>query len=547
MMAHDGFCETTVEDPITKVTQEKFGITYLYPWQRLVIGNIIDAAKAYAKKLVGSEASDVCDDEIYDEDGNLRGRQIILLPTGTGKSLCFQVPALFLDGPTLIIYPLLALMGDQFRRMQEANLDPALFRGGQSKEERQAQFDRLEGKDDRPPARLIIANPEVLARMQAPDESVRDAQDTADHSPPIFSEVFKRIAAQRVAHVAIDESHCVSEWGDTFRPAYLNLGAVIEELDPPAVTAFTATASEPVLRRISEVLFKGSAHLVRSGGDRPNIVYSVVKAYAKESALLMEICKRRRPLVVFCSTRGGTERTAALLRERLHDTDIRFYHAGLKKDEKIEVESWFHAHERAILVTTCAWGMGVDKKDVRTVIHLNPSSTAEAYIQEAGRGGRDGTVAEAVLLWSPEDTHTLERNIEHLGKGRAMVLKEFAETSSCRREVLLRALGDPYIGENAPGNEQTACSGCDNCDGTAAQEPLDGQAVLEWLKQNRQCRSKNAAAIELARIANEASNKKYGISAWHRKDMEALLESLIRAEKIKELKKFPWKDFITNP
>ena len=224
-------------DAVSICAQTVFGIPALYPWQRLAIANILDAVHAAtaaeqaasiaaetAKEAAAAElAIHVAPDattasfasaskvskpprrngqvstgeplsELYDEDGILRRRQIVLLPTGAGKSLCFQVPALLLDKPTLIIYPLLALMSDQMRRMCEGNLEPVLFRGGQTEKERCTQYARLEGSDGRPPAKLIIANPEILM------------QET----------VLSRIAHRGIAHLAIDEAHCVSEWGDSF-------------------------------------------------------------------------------------------------------------------------------------------------------------------------------------------------------------------------------------------------------------------------------------------------------------------------------------------
>ena len=332
---------TCFPDPVTEVAQKHFGIEYLFPWQRLVVANILDAVEAVKEAEVAARATMSAGtagtvttarsaatvttpasaatyaegspgDELHDEDGVLRGNQIVLLPTGAGKSLCFQVPALMLEGATLIVYPLLALMGDQQRRMNQGGLDPALFRGAQTREEREAQFKRLEGRDGRPPARLVIANPEVLQG----------------------EEVLSRIAKRGVDHIAIDEAHCISEWGDTFRPVYLEIKKIAERLKPRAVTAFTATASPRTLARIAEALFDGRAHIVRGDTDRPNITYSVYHCRAKDASLIREVARRERPMIVFCATRGGTERAAHLLRETLEDTDIRFYHAGLQKKRK---------------------------------------------------------------------------------------------------------------------------------------------------------------------------------------------------------------------
>lgn len=490
-------------DPLQESARREFGIPYLFPWQRLVIANILDAVDAEERFRAGAIPSGDPDGEVHDEDGVHRGRQIVLLPTGAGKSLCFQLPALHLAGPTLVIYPLLALMSDQLRRMNGSALDPALFRGSQTTEERAAQFRRLDGTDGKKPARLIIANPEVLSG----------------------GTVLSRIAARRISHIAIDEAHCVSEWGDTFRPAYLELGRIIERVNAPAVTAFTATASPPVLSRIARVLFSGSAHLVRGDTDRPNIRYHVRQCRAKFPALAMEVCRRNRPLVVFCATRGGTERTARYLRETLHDKDIRFYHAGLLKEEKSGTESWFHGQDRGILCTTCAWGMGVDKRNIRTVIHRDPPPTAEAYIQEAGRAGRDGNPADAVLLWSPEDSLRIGR-LGEPARSRSGILARFAQSTTCRREILLAALGDPKAGPDAPEGERIACAGCDVCEGTAKNETGDEELVTKFIARNSRCHTPRQAATILAEAGNRHARTRYGIPVWKNSDFTDIIREM---------------------
>lgn len=540
-------------DAVSICAQTVFGIPMLYPWQRLVIANILDAVHAaeaveaaasstgitashtepqygqYATEPAGISTAPAgtalpqAEDyvlsgtgeplsELYDEDGVLRGRQIVLLPTGAGKSLCFQVPALLLDKPTLIIYPLLALMSDQIRRMCEGNLEPVLFRGGQSGQERAAQYARLEGTDGKPPAKLIIANPEILMQK----------------------EVLNRIAKRGIAHLAIDEAHCVSEWGDSFRPAYQTLKQVIETLKPPAVTAFTATAGNDVLKRIGEVLFDGRAHLVRGESDRTNIAYYVRQCRVKAPALLQEVMQRQRPMVIFCATRNGTEQTAAFLRYTLRDRAIRFYHAGLQRNEKDEVEQWFHQHDSAILVTTCAWGMGVDKKNVRTVIHLNAPPTAEAYVQEAGRGGRDGSPAQAVLLWSPEDKAKIVLLPEKQRK-RAEILVNFAESGRCRREVLLEALGEVRAVPLHAGDESIACSGCDICNGTALLYPQDERELIKFVTANK----RKFTVPQLIRILHE------NLPFWRAGDISSLISQLIHEQKIRPANAFFWKGALT--
>ena len=503
-------------DAVSICAETVFGIPVLYPWQRLVIANILDAvhaaeaAEAQGQSQLSGKGEPLS--ELYDEDGVSRGRQIVLLPTGAGKSLCFQVPALLLDKPTLIIYPLLALMSDQMRRMCEGNLEPVLFRGGQSGQERAAQYARLEGTDGKPPAKLIIANPEILMQK----------------------EVLNRIAQRGIAHLAIDEAHCVSEWGDSFRPAYQTLRHVIETLKPPAVTAFTATAGNEVLKRIGEVLFDARAHLVRGESDRPNIAYYVRQCRVKAPALLQEVANRQRPMVIFCATRNGTEQTAAFLRYTLRDRAIRFYHAGLQREEKDDVEQWFHQHDSAILVTTCAWGMGVDKKNVRTVIHLNAPPTAEAYVQEAGRGGRDGSPAQAVLLWSPEDKARIALWPEKQRK-RAEILVNFAESGRCRREVLLEALGEVRAVPLHAGDESIACSGCDVCNGTALLYPQDERELIRFIAAHKREFTTSQLIQELCK----------NFPLWRAGDIGSLVSQLIDERKIRPANSFFWKGALT--
>lgn len=420
------------DDPAGIAAFENFGIKYLYPWQRLVIANIMDAASG--------------------ENQEVLGKQIVLLPTGAGKSLCFQIPALLLQGPTLVIYPLLALMNDQYRRMIEGGMKCVIFRGGQSEEERESNFKEIENG-----AKIIIANPEVLSNQK----------------------LLERLSECNICHVAIDEAHCVSEWGDSFRPLYLELGNVLKKLAVPVVTAFTATASPEVLSRIAEVLFEGEAHIVRSESDRPNIHYYVKKVSAKKTAALILAKIEQRPMIIFCGSRSRTEDMAQELNTAYGEGTAKFYHAGLEREEKNEVEEWFFKQKNAVLCATCAYGMGVDKKDIHTVVHLDPPLTAEAYIQEAGRGGRDGSVANAILLWSQEDSL---RFAQFPSNSRNAALRHFALDNSCRRQILLDSLGA----------EEAVCSGCDICDAASAVKNKRNVLFLKqknFLYKSRRLRS----------------------------------------------------------
>lgn len=491
-------------DLVTHTAFESFGIKYLYPWQRLVVENIIEAS-TYQKlyEALTPEEKKVFENE--NQDSFCKGKQIVLLPTGAGKSLCFQIPALLLDGPTLVIYPLLALMSDQQRRMEEGNLKCVVFRGGMTKTETEENFDKIHKN-----AKIILANPEVLQNEN----------------------LLKRLAECNIKHITIDEAHCVSEWGDSFRPSYLNLGNVIQKINPPLVTAFTATASPEVLARISEVLFNSEVHIIRSDSDRQNLQYFVKKAVVKtkEAAILSK--QEQKPMIIFCGTRVNAEKTAEEL-DMIHQHDkVKFYHAGLSKEEKNKIEKWFYDSDDGILCATCAYGMGVDKKNIRTVIHLEPPSTVEAYIQEAGRGGRDGNISKAILLWSLDDS--INFSVFPPGS-RKSYIKQFAETNECRRQVLLDALG----------GEQAVCSGCDIClakNGNKARENVvDWKLALNLIKKKKNYYSKNDIQEEMLLRMNATTRKYTNLNLWNHTDSAELIRQMVASGKIKE-NNFLWKN-----
>lgn len=511
-------------DPVTETAEKVFSISYLYPWQRIVIANILDAAASvisenHAKACL-EESESGTDILFRDEDGFLRGRQIVILPTGAGKSMCFQIPAMMLPGPTLVIYPLLALMHDQVAKLKAAGIEPVLFKGGQTEKERAEQFSRLKNRD----ASIIIANPEILS-----DKRILTA---VKESGPV--------------HIAIDEAHCVSEWGDTFRPAYLNLEAIIKELKAPVVTAFTATASPEVLERVTEVLFNGSAHLVRGSSDRENIIYHVQRCTVKDPALIKLAAESERPAVIFCGTRGRTQRLAALLQEYFQDENIKYYHAGLSREEKIKTENWFANAGQGILCSTCAWGMGVDIKNIRTVIHYDPPPTVEAYIQEAGRGGRDGLPSKAVLLWNDEDRKKIER-LQEPAKTRASVMGTYAESGKCRRSVLLAALGESTLEESSSGaeNREKACAGCDVCSGEAVFFSKEEALAEIFVRRNKRRYSINETSRILCEQANLYTRSRYGKNVWQMKDFTDILKKLQEKKKITS-STFIWKGKLTS-
>ncbi len=393
-------------DSAADLARSAFGLAYLYPYQRLVIANTIEP----------------------DEENR---NQIVVLPTGSGKSLCFTLPALLIDGLTIVVYPLLALMDDQLRRMEEAGVAARILRGGQSRGERSAIFaDVRAGR-----VRCVLANPEVLA----------------------VTSVRSELSAVSVGHLVIDEAHCVSEWGETFRPAYLTLSETVTALAPRVVTAFTATASPVVLESVARALFgAGRPRLVQGDPDRPNIAYSVVHAPSKEAALARLAEDVERPALVFCRSRKRTEAVARDLAGVVGFDRCSAYHAGLTSRERAAIERWFFASDDGVLAATCAYGMGVDKRDIRTVIHYELPSNVEAFLQESGRAGRDGGRAWSVVLWNESDP---VREREPGRAGREEIMRGYLHTGGCRRTYLMEALGA----------ESSACFGCDRC--TADGEP----------------------------------------------------------------------------
>lgn len=482
--------ENIVLDEATAAAGKAFGIRFLFPWQKLVVSNILDSARA-AKEEV-NELEETTDDIC-------RGRQIVLLPTGYGKSLCFLTPALLLDGPTMVLYPLLALMADQQRRMENGNLKCVVFKGGQTDEERKENFRQLKAG-----ARIILANPEVLQN----------------------EELVEKLSKFNIAHIAIDEAHCVSEWGDSFRPAYLTLGTIIKKLNCKVVTAFTATASPPILKRISEVLFDGDAHIIQSGADRANIHYEVSYAYAKQKAVLKAARELPKPMIVFCGTRRRTENMARILNEYFGNGISRFYHAGMTKEEKNMIEQWFFNSRDGILCATCAYGMGVDKSDIQTVIHLDPPEHLENFIQEAGRAGRNGDNVKSVLMWSHKDS---VRHRQFPQDSREKAIGDFAELSTCRRRFLLNYLNDQ--------TEQTSCSGCDICDAQQnknffSHEATDAKQTIDFIKKNQRLYTRAEITPVLKDLFNTNDIKEFKMNIWEEKDISEIISQLISEKRI---------------
>jgi ATP-dependent DNA helicase RecQ len=369
---------------------------------------------------------------------------LAIMPTGGGKSLCFQLPALVRDGVTVVISPLIALMRDQVRGLREAGVEAGALTSGNTPEETDAVWEALEAGR----LKLLYMAPERLAAGGVP-------------------QMLKRAG---VTLIAVDEAHCVSQWGHDFRPDYLRIGDLRRELRVP-LAAFTATADAETRDEIIEKLFGGAEpEVFLHGFDRPNIHLSfAVKDSPRQQILRFAEARRGQSGIVYCGTRAKTEVLAQALREAGHNSA--HYHGGMEAEDRRITEGRFQQEDGLIVVATVAFGMGIDKPDIRWVAHADLPKSIEAYYQEIGRAGRDGAPAEAFTLFGPDDIRFRRQQIDEglapperrmADHGRLNALLGLAEALDCRRHALLQ-----YFGE-----EVARCGNCDLCDKPA--EVFDG-------------------------------------------------------------------------
>ena len=323
-------------------------------------------------------------------DALLAGRDALgIMPTGGGKSLCYQVPALLLPGMTLVISPLISLMKDQVMALEKAGVPAAFLNSSLSAVERRAVYDGLR----QGAYRLLYVAPE---RLEAEN----------------FSALARELT---IPLAAVDEAHCVSQWGQDFRPSYRRIAGFLASLPrQPAVGAFTATATDLVRRDIVELLGLRDPVRVVTGFDRPNLFFDARQPRNK-GVTVLELLRQRegRSGIVYCATRAAVERLCEALRE--HGIPATRYHAGLSEEERRQNQEDFQYDRCPVMVATNAFGMGIDKSNVSFVIHYNMPKSVEAYYQEAGRAGRDGERAECVLLYSAADVATARFLIENSG------------------------------------------------------------------------------------------------------------------------------------
>ena len=370
----------------------------------------------------------------------LAGQNVLaIMPTGGGKSLCFQLPALCRDGVTVVISPLIALMRDQVRALRAAGVEAGALTSGNTEEETEAVFAAL----DAGRLRLLYMAPERLA---------------AAATLPLL----RRIGT---ALIAVDEAHCVSQWGHDFRPDYLRIGALRRSLDVP-LAAFTATADEETRAEIVTRLFDGAPPAIfLRGFDRPNLRLAfAVKDTPRQQILAFAAARKGQSGIVYTATRAKTETLAQALGEAGHSAC--HYHGGMEAEDRRRVEIRFQQEDGLIVVATIAFGMGIDKPDIRWVAHADLPKSVEGYYQEIGRAGRDGAPADTLTLYGPDDIRLRRSQIDEspapadrraADHARLNALLGLAEATACRRQVLLG-----YFGETSP-----PCGNCDLCDAPA--------------------------------------------------------------------------------
>jgi ATP-dependent DNA helicase RecQ len=376
---------------------------------------------------------------------------VVLMPTGGGKSLCYQIPALILDGLTVVISPLIALMKDQVDALRNNGVEAEFLNSTQTSREQTAIFQSIrQGK-----TKIVYVAPERL--LQQGD---------------LFIDFLRSV---NVSLFAVDEAHCISSWGHDFRPEYIQLGKLKRYFPEIPIIALTATADKLVRKDIFERLLIPEAELFISSFNRPNIHYRIVPKRNSYSQLLDYLESRREESgIIYCLSRNSTENLAADL--QAEGFSALPYHAGLDKASRDRHQELFLNDEVKIVVATIAFGMGIDKSNVRFVVHCDLPKNIESYYQETGRAGRDGLESEALLFFSWGDINKLKQFAEVEGnrqQSEIMLRKlkqmgEFGDLKTCRRKFLLS-----YFGEDLPEN----CGNCDNC--LKDFETFDGTIIAQ--------------------------------------------------------------------
>jgi len=400
-------------------------------------------------------------------DAVLSGRDVLgIMPTGGGKSICYQIPALLLPGVTLVISPLISLMKDQVTSLNIAGIPAGYINSSLSSEQLRAVFAHArEGK-----YKLLYVAPERLGTQS-------------------LLSLMERIP---ISLIAVDEAHCVSQWGQDFRPSYLKIADFAASFPKrPVVAAYTATATEEVRQDIVRLLDLKDPLCTVTGFDRPNLFFDVRTPHDKMSELISLIKARKgKSGIIYCATRANVERIYDVLNK--NGVSITRYHAGLEDEERRRNQEDFQYDRKNVMAATNAFGMGIDKSNVSYVIHYNMPKSMEAYYQEAGRAGRDGTAADCILLYSDGDIMTAKFLIENSGNDelneeeQALIRRRdykrldaivgYCKTTGCLRAYILE-----YFGQAHP----NACGNCGNCKGEYQEIDITvpAQMILSCLRR----------------------------------------------------------------
>jgi len=393
----------------------------------------------------------------------LRGRDVLcVMPTGAGKSLCYQLPAAVQGGLTLVVSPLISLMEDQVQQLRDEGIAAVFLNSSLSVSMRRQTIRELEEGFEG----LLYVAPERFS--------------SAD-----FQDVMSRVKPKLFA---VDEAHCISQWGHDFRPEYARLGEVRRSFGSPPCIALTATATEDVRNDIIRQLYLNDPSITITGFDRPNLSYQsrrVAKRREKDEELIDLLKAEPGGTIIYCATRSAVDEIAGLLTTTLSGRPIFAYHAGMDLAARTTNQERFMSTPRAVAVATNAFGMGINKPDVRLVVHYNIPGTLEAYYQEAGRAGRDGLPSRCVILFSYQDRYTQEYFIDKIGEENPQadprviqkmkdharqkldLLIRYAQTHRCRRRMIL-----DYFGDEA---DMSGCR-CDVCRPNAGAM-ADGDAM----------------------------------------------------------------------
>ncbi|WP_299122385.1 DNA helicase RecQ [uncultured Tenacibaculum sp.] len=419
---------------------------------------------------------------------------LVIMPTGGGKSICYQLPALFFKDITLVISPLIALMKDQVDSLKANGIPATYYNSSQSAEEQQKVFDAIVNKT----VKLVYVAPESLPLLQ------------------------NILTQSYISCIAIDEAHCISAWGHDFRPSYKQLSFLKKSLPDVPIVALTATADKATQEDILEQLAVPNATKYVSSFNRKNISLEVRPANDRIKQIIQFINRRPKESgIVYCLSRKATEQLATKLKQ--NNIDAKAYHAGLTFEERAKTQEDFIKDDVTIICATIAFGMGIDKSNVRWVIHYNMPKNIEGYYQEIGRSGRDGLPANALLFHSYADVIQLRQFIANTGNKEVQEakldrMKQFAEATVCRRKILLSYFGE-LIEEN--------CGNCDVCknppkffDGTIiAQKALSAiyrlqqkeamGTVIDVLRgaQNATVLDKNYQTLKTYGVGNDISWK----------------------------------------